>query len=99
MKYLKFCFVPSELFVHTILFNSKYRNQCELKELSNYEDLYSVTPLHYIDIKYPFKIQELDESYLEKIMYAKKMFFRKATSFKSKELIKLINEKRKNSPA
>jgi hypothetical protein len=92
MKYLKFCFVPSELFVQTILFNSKYCSQCESKELQYYEDLQSVTPLHYINIKYPFKIQELDESYFEKIIYSKKMFFRKASSIKSKELIKLINE-------
>jgi len=92
MKYLEFCFVPSELFVHTILYNSEYRDQCELIEEPYYEELQSVTPLHYIDIKYPFKVQELDESYFKELLKSKKMFFRKASSVKSNELIKLINE-------
>lgn len=95
MNYLKTAFVPSEIFVQTILLNSKYSEQCDVYPNKKYTNLASLTPMQYIDYR-PTGMEVLDESSYEDIIASKKIFFRKASSKVSSGLITMINDYRRN---
>lgn len=87
MNYFKYSFVPSEMCVQTIVFNSVFANQAMQSE--KYTGLPPLTPLHYI--VYNKKIKVFDENDYEVLVICGKMFFRKAMTGKSDRLIGLID--------
>ena len=89
-KYLKTAFCPSEIFVPTIVFNSKYAKDAEIYDSKEYLNLEVLTKLHYIE--YTSSIATYDENDLGKLMDSNKWFVRKLISGKSEELIKRIDE-------
>ena len=93
-KYLKTAFCPSEMFMPTLLFNSKFAKDATLFDSKEYTCLADLTLLHYIE--YTSSIAIYDENDYEKLMNSGKMFVRKLVSGKSEKLIEMINEKADN---
>ncbi|HLP04850.1 MAG TPA: beta-1,6-N-acetylglucosaminyltransferase [Paludibacter sp.] len=87
MRYFRHSFVPSEMCVQTIVFNSGFANQA-IKS-SVYCGLPALTPLHYI--VYSKEIKIFDELDYETLTICGKLFFRKAVTGKSDKLMELID--------
>lgn len=92
-KYFKYSFAPSELFMATMVFNSKYGKNAEIKDDNLYSNLYSLTKLHYIDYNKKIKILSIKD--YNEIKKSDKMFARKVMTNISEELINRIDENRK----
>lgn len=92
MNYFKHSFVPSEMCVQTIVFNSEYRDNAILFASKEYNGLFYLTPLHHIDYGKIIKI--FDESDYDRLVSHNKMFFRKAETGISERLLQLINSYR-----
>lgn len=90
-KYFKDSFAPSETFIHTVVFNSRFADSC-ITTVGEYRGLYTVTPLTFID--YSNGIQVLDESDFQRILQSGKMFCRKVATGKSDRLVELLDEHR-----
>ena len=86
MNYFKYSFVPSEMCIQTIVFNSKFANYAQRFEV--YQGLPPLTPLHYIVYNKVIKI--FNENDFETLKVCGKMFFRKAVSGKSDKLIERV---------
>lgn len=91
MKYFKYSYAPSEMLVHTIVFNSKYSKQA-IGYLGDYPGLSNLTPLHYII--YDKSIKIFTEFDIKTLLNSNKMFFRKATTGKSEHLITILENLR-----
>lgn len=87
MNYFRYSFVPSEMCIPTIVFNSVYATNALESEI--YRGLPPLTPLHHI--VYNKEIKVFDENDYEILAICGKMFFRKATTGKSDKLIELID--------
>lgn len=92
MRYFRTSFVPSELCVQTIVFNSPYAKQALLYD-GEYPGLKNLTPLHYIDYKKAIKVLTLQD--MEALQQSNKMFARKLETGTSDSL---INRKYKLQP-
>ena len=88
---LQFSFAPSEAWIHTTFFNSKWKEQGEIFN-SRYEGLISLSPVHYFE--YHNRIRVLTKRDYEKVMYSQKLFCRKVQSRVSDSLIRMIEEER-----
>jgi len=88
-NYFRFSFVPSESIVHTIVFNSEYKSNVEICEPQHYKGLYTCTPLHYIQYREHIKIFKLED--YDELANSGKMFFRKASSEESSDLLEKID--------
>ena len=87
-KYFKTSFVPSEMCLHTIIFNSPFAKNAffhEEKEVT----FQATTPLHYV--VYKGMIKHLVASDYELIKASGRMFCRKVVTQESDELVELIN--------
>jgi len=93
-RYMEYCFAPSELFLHTIVFNSakyaKHIEYCLPDEIKN--GLESVTPLQYIDYRDGMRV--LDENDFDTLINSGKMFLRKAATGKSDKLMDMLDNYR-----
>jgi hypothetical protein len=95
MKYFKWSYVPSEMCVQTIIFNSSFGN-CAMEYKSDvYKGLASLTPLHYIEYTNAIKI--FNETDYQTLLRSGKMFFRKASSGYSDTLLDSIDKYRLNN--
>lgn len=98
LKYMKTAFTPSELSVNTIVFNSEFgENAIRMakdydKGLEEYEAFERLSPIHYM--VYKEKVYSLAYSDLNNILDSQKMFFRKAETGISDELMDQIDELR-----
>lgn len=86
--YFKTSFVPSELCIQTIVFNSSFARQAFLHE-GDFPGLTALTPLHYISYGKSIKILTAED--LPTLQRVNKMFCRKVVSNVSDELVKMIN--------
>lgn len=91
-RYLKTCFAPSELFVHTVVYNSPFRDTTLAPLKAEPFNLADLTPLHYLI--YDSHIHILTEKNIVEILASKKPFFRKAASGISDELIALLHRQK-----
>ena len=89
-KYFKTSYIPSEMCVQTIIFNSPFAQQSMFWNDNKYPGLDSLTPLHFIDYTKDIKI--LDTSDYQRLKESKRMFCRKVTSGKSDELVRIIDK-------
>ncbi|SOD99836.1 beta-1,6-N-acetylglucosaminyltransferase [Spirosoma fluviale] len=92
MAYFKYTFVPSEMCIHTIIFNSHYSEKAILYAGSNYPGLCNLTPLHYI--VYGKSIKIFTDTDFSELVNSGKMFFRKATTDASGKLLDMIDKHR-----
>ncbi len=88
-NYFKYSFVPSEMCLQTIIFNSPFRENAIL-HTDKYPGLPTLTPLHFID--YHGFIKHLDESDYPRLKESGRMFCRKVVSGKSDSLVEIINK-------
>lgn len=93
-KIMKYSFTPSESWIHTIFFNSEWKDKGI--EYSDWEhrELAELSPLTYFDYKLQVKVLNMDD--WNKILDSKKMFARKIIVGKSDKLIEKINEFKEN---
>ena len=88
-NYFKYSFVPSEMCLQTIIFNSPFRENAIL-HTNKYPGLPTLTPLHFID--YHGLIKHLNASDYNRLKESGRMFCRKVVSGESDELVALINQ-------
>lgn len=88
IHYFKTSFVPSELCIQTLVFNSSFGKQALLHE-GDYPGLSGLTPLHYIDYGRAIKTLTIEE--LPVLQQSGKMFCRKVVSGASAKLIDEID--------
>lgn len=91
-KLMETSFVPSEIYVQTILYNSKYKDKLFGSPDYNVDRVSRLTPLHYF--LYEERIQEFDEHDLPMLLFFDKMFFRKARTGISDKLMDTIDAMR-----
>lgn len=84
VKYFRTSFVPSELCIQTIVFNSPFASKGLLLE-GEYPGLTRLTPLHYIDYGASIRVMTLED--LPVLRQSGKMFCRKVVSGESDTLI------------
>lgn len=92
-KFLKGVFVPSEIWIHTLFFSSKFRKNGYIFQ-AEYKGLQTLSPLTYF--QYADQIKILDEHDFDSIMQSHKMFARKIVMGKSDALLELIDKQRKS---
>lgn len=95
IRYLKKCYVPSELVMQTLVFNSKFAEDAVLLDESTDYSFTLATPLQYLEWKNG-AIRVLTEADLDTLLNCGKMFFRKAYSGVSDELVKRLEVRRTN---
>ncbi len=94
-KTFYYSYAPDELIIPTIVFNSEFSNRTLRSSFPHGTHYNEMTATHYIN--YDPIVQIFDESDAEKLLNSGKLFARKLNSEKSKRLIEIINESRKNS--
>lgn len=87
-SYFKTSFVPSELCIQTIVFNSPFAARAQL-HTEEYGGLFTLTPLHYIIYGKEIKTMTLDD--LPALKQSGKMFCRKVVSGSSDALVEQLN--------
>lgn len=86
--YFKTCFIPSELCVQTIVFNSPFAARA-LLHTEAYQGLFALTPLHYI--RYGKEIKTMTMEDLPALRQSGKMFCRKVVSGRSDALVEHLH--------
>ncbi|MEZ0608463.1 beta-1,6-N-acetylglucosaminyltransferase [Fibrella sp. WM1] len=89
INYFKHSYIPSEMCIQTIVFNSEFGKNAILTPKENYDNLHSLTPLHHIE--YHGMIKVFDETDFEALAANRKMFFRKALTGRSDKLLVKID--------
>lgn len=87
VRYFKTSFVPSELCIQTLVFNSPFGAHALLYE-GAYPGLSGLTPLHYIE--YGKAIKPLTSDDLPQLAHSGKMFCRKVVSGTSDKLVEAL---------
>lgn len=90
-RYFRTTFVPSELCIQTLVFNSPFAANALLHE-GSYPGLSALTPLHFID--YGACIKELTTDDWPRLVASKKMFCRKVVTGPSDALALRIDRER-----
>lgn len=91
-QYFKYTFAPDEMMIHTLVFNSPYRNKAILYDKCIYPGLVGLTPLHYIE--YSGAIAIFTEKDKDKLITSDKMFCRKVKTEVSDKLMDIIDNYR-----
>ena len=89
-KLLRFSFVPSEAWIHTMFFNSKWRNRAIKRPEDCDYNLINLSPITFF--KYGNAIKILDEGDYEDIISSGRLFARKIVTGKSDHLISMLRE-------
>lgn len=89
-RFFKFTFCPSELWVQTILANSKYREEIEITTEYDFNIITVLQLVEYTSAMYVWR-----EKDYERIINSGKMFIRKTTTGLSEGLYKKLDEYRK----
>ncbi|MBS6396163.1 MAG: hypothetical protein KH452_03270 [Clostridiales bacterium] len=92
-KILRSAFVPSESWIHTLFFNSRFASRGIAYKDYEHRELSYLSPLEYF--YYVGKVKVLDEEDYDKICDSNKFFARKLIVGKSDQLFALLDEKRK----
>lgn len=90
-RYFHTAFGPDETFVHTIAFNSRFKDHC-IEEDGTHVRLEDLSPLTYIE--YTDEIKVFTATDYDKLITSGKMFCRKVITGKSDQLMDMIDEYR-----
>lgn len=96
LRYLRRCYVPSELAVQTLVFHSPFAAQAQLLSEDTDYSFTLATPLQYLEWR-DGAIRVLTEDDLTTLLQCGKMFFRKAYSGTSDELVRRLEQLRGGS--
>lgn len=91
VRYFRTAFVPSELCIQTIVYNSPFGQRAQLYQ-GNFPGLVQLTPLHYLFYQGSVKALTLDD--WQMLCESNKMFCRKVVSATSDALMREIDESR-----
>ncbi|TCT18707.1 beta-1,6-N-acetylglucosaminyltransferase [Thiobaca trueperi] len=96
MHYFRYSFVPEELVIPTIVFNSAYACNAMLYSSNRYDGLITLAAIHQFEYRDSIKIyNESDFDFLmEMKINNKKFFMRKAITGVSDKLLEMIDESR-----
>lgn len=94
-KLFRYSFVPSEAWIHTMFFNSKWKDRAVQPLKNENPDLIRLSPITYFN--YTSSIKILDENDYEDIKKSGRLFARKIITGKSDRLITLLTERERNS--
>lgn len=89
-SYFKLSYAPIELVPHTIIFNSAYRSACKEYQAFDEADCMAYAPLHCV-LYGSNGTKIMDEHDYDRVINSHKLFFQKADSVRSKELIRKLN--------
>jgi len=89
-RYFKTCFVPEELVIPTIVFNSPYKDRAAVYPPHRYDGLKSLSAITYFN--YGKSIQVFNENDYDELMQSGKMFARKFSSTKSAGLMNMLKK-------
>jgi len=89
-KLLRFSFVPSEAWIHTMFFNSGWRERAVKRPENSDYNLINLSPITYF--KYGNAIKILDEGDYKDIVTSGRLFARKIVTGKSDHLISMLCE-------
>lgn len=90
-RYFKHSYVPEELVIATIVFNSPYRNYTTNLSTGGYPGLNVLSPITFFH--YDSKIQVFEEKDYDELLSSKRMFARKFSSTQSKKLMDLLAQR------
>lgn len=93
--YFRFCFVPEELTIPTIVFNSPFAQCAERYGNKPYGGLSLLAYMHKFDYCATIKVYQEDD--YDSLIQSDKMFCRKVISGASDELVRLIDEHRRQT--
>ena len=94
-KLLRYSFVPSEAWIHTMFFNSKWKDRAVQPLKNENPDLIRLSPITYFN--YTSSIKILDESDYQDIMKSERLFARKIITGKSDGLISMLADHERNN--
>ena len=94
-SYFRHCFVPEEITIPTIIFNSPWRNEARVYEHNAYHGIASLAALHYF--VYGAQIKVFTAEDYDTLIASDRMFCRKVISGASDELVRLIDEHRRQT--
>ena len=89
MKYFKYAFVPEEMVIPTIIFNSPWRDRCTVYPKKRYEGLQSLSAIIYFEYGRAIKVFSLDD--YDELMASGKMFARKFATGTSDTLMEKLS--------
>ena len=89
-KFLRFVFAPSEIWIHTLFFNSKWKEIGELYPGTEFPVITRLSPLTYFE--YGRQIKVFNEKDYDTLMNSNCLFARKIIVGKSDDLIAMIEE-------
>lgn len=89
-RYFKYCFVPEETTIPTIIFNSKYKKNAQPLTDTVYRGLTTLASLHVFE--YGKSIKIYTENDFQVLKRSDKMFARKLCTGYSEKLIELLNK-------
>ena len=89
---LRYSYVPSEAWVHTMFFNSDWKSRCRYPLQTKYIGLDPLAPLTYFDYREKIKVLTLED--YDAVVGSKKLFARKIIAGKSDALVEKIKETR-----
>ena len=89
-KLLRFSFVPSEAWVHTMFYNSRWRDNAINGPKVKYEGLISLSPVTFF--KYHDSIKVLEEEDYADVINSGRLFARKIIRGKSDRLIAMLDQ-------
>ena len=90
MKYFRFSFVPEEMVIPTIIFNSPYKANATIYKKGVYDGLKSLSAVTYFN--YNKEIQVFSEKDYEELKESDKMFARKFASDISETLLNKLDK-------
>lgn len=90
-SYFIHSFVPEEMVIPTIVYNSPYRDRAMLYPYQRYDGLKSLSAITYFN--YGKAIQVFDETNYDELMQSGKMFARKFSSTKSARLMEMLKDR------
>ncbi len=90
MKYFRFSFVPEEMVIPTIIFNSPYKANATIYKKGVYDGLKSLSAVTYFN--YNKEIQVFSEKDYEELKESDKMFARKFASDISETLMNKLDK-------
>ena len=88
-RLLRYSFVPSEAWIHTVFFNSDWRKNA-LQQQEDSDDLINLSPITYF--KYTDSIQILDENDYDDIVSSGRLFARKIIAGRSDRLVAMLHD-------
>lgn len=92
-SYFHHCFVPEEITIPTIIFNSPWRDEAHVFEHQAYHGIATLAALHYFH--YSGSIKQFTADDYDELIASDRMFCRKVVTGASDGLVALIDEKRK----